>query len=46
MREDIVVKYLDNAQMAISPTRAAAVRDTVLRADDIRARALETALAG
>ena len=46
VREDIVVKYLDNAQMAISPTRAAAVRDTVLGADNIRARALETALAG
>ena len=44
-REDIVIKYLDNAQMAISPARADKIRDTVFAADDMSARALEAVLA-
>ncbi len=46
VREDVVVKYQSNAQMAIAPERATAVCDTVLRADAISARALEAALVG
>jgi 2-methylcitrate dehydratase PrpD len=46
VRDDVVVKYLDNAQMAISPARAQAVRDVVLACDGSSARALEAALAG
>ena len=45
-REDIVIKYLDNAQMAISRARAEHVRDTVLGADGVSAQALESVLAG
>lgn len=46
VRDDILIKYFDNAQMAISPERAAKVRDAVLAADGISARAMESALAG
>ena len=45
VRDDIVIKYRDNAQMAISRARADAVCDTVLRADEMSARALEATLA-
>jgi 2-methylcitrate dehydratase PrpD len=46
VRDDVVVKYLDNAHMAISPARAKQLRDTVLGLDTISARALEAALGG
>ena len=46
LRADIVIKYLDNAQMAISRERAEKVRDTVLGAECISAQALEAVLAG
>lgn len=45
VREDIVIKYLDNAGMAIPRARAERVRDTVLAADGMSAQALEAALA-
>ena len=46
VREDIGVKYLDNAQTAISRERAERVRDTVFGADSLSAQALEAVLAG
>ena len=46
VRADIVVKYLDNAQMAVSGERAEKVRETVLGAERISAQALEAVLAG
>ncbi|HTD92141.1 MAG TPA: MmgE/PrpD family protein, partial [Burkholderiales bacterium] len=46
VRDDIVIKYLDNAQMAISRVRAESVRDTVLAADHFSAQAVESVLAG
>ena len=46
VRDDIVVKYLDNARMAVSRTRAEQVRDTVFGADSLSARVLEDGLAG
>ena len=46
VREDIVVKYLDNAQMAIPRARVEKIHDTVFAADEITARALEAVLAG
>lgn len=46
LRDDVVVKYLDNAQMAISRPRAERLRETVLGADNLSARVLEAALAG
>ena len=45
VRDDIVIKYRDNAQMAISRARADAVCDAVLRAEEMSARALEATLA-
>ena len=44
VRDDVVVKYLDNAQMAISRTRAEQVRDVVFNADSESARGLESVL--
>ena len=44
-RADVVIKYWDNAGMAMPRARAEQVRDTVLRADNISAQALEAALA-
>ena len=46
VRDDVVVKYLDNAQMAISRARAEQVRDAVFDADSVSARMLEATLAG
>jgi len=46
VREDVVVKYFDNAQMAISPERAEQVRDAVFGSDHASARTLEAALGG
>lgn len=46
VREDIGVKFLDNAQLAVSRTRAEAVREAVFTADRHTARELEAALAG
>jgi 2-methylcitrate dehydratase PrpD len=46
VRDDVVVKYRDNAQLAISLARAQAVRDVVLDCDRSSAQALEAALAG
>ena len=45
VRDDIVIKYRDTAQMAISRARADAVCDAVLRAEEMSARALEATLA-
>lgn len=45
VREDIVIKYLDNAGMAIPRERVERVRDTVLGAEGISAQAFEAALA-
>ena len=46
VRDDVVIKYLDNAQMAISRARAEQVRDAVFDADSVSARMLEATLAG
>ena len=45
VREDVVIKYLDNAQMAMPQARAEKICDTVLAADVMSARALEAVLA-
>ena len=45
VRDDIVVKYLDNATMAISHARAEKIRDTVFSTDKLGTPALEAALA-
>ena len=46
VRDDIVIKFMDNAQMAISRARAGQVRAAVFAADDASARVLESGLAG
>ncbi len=46
VRDDVVVKYLDNAQMAGSRERAEQVRDAVFDADNLSTRALEATLSG
>jgi 2-methylcitrate dehydratase PrpD len=46
VREGVVVKYLDNAQMAVPRERAEQVRDAVFDAESVSAQALEKALAG
>ena len=46
VRDDILIKYFDNAQMAISRERATQIRDVVLSADSQSAQALESVLAG
>ncbi len=45
VREDVEVKYFDNAQLAIQRARAEQVRDAVFATDGGSARALEVALA-
>ncbi len=45
VREDVLVKYMDNAQLAISRERAEKIRDVVLNADSNTAQSLESALA-
>jgi len=44
--EDIIVKYMDNARMAIPRARVEKIRDTVFAADEITTQALEAVLAG
>lgn len=44
VRDDVVVKFRDNAQMAVSRARAQAILDAVLSADTVRARSHEAAL--
>ncbi len=44
VREDVVVKYLDNAQMAMSRARAEKLQNALLGAETLSARALESAL--
>ena len=46
VRDDILIKYFDNAQMAISRERAMQIRDVVLSADSQSAQALESVLVG
>jgi hypothetical protein len=46
VREDVIVKFRDNAQMALPPARAQALLEHLLAVDALSARALESILAG
>jgi hypothetical protein len=46
LRDDIVVKFMDNAQMALQRARAQGILERVLAADRASARVLESALSG
>lgn len=45
-REDVIVKFRDNVQMAMPPARAQALLERLLAVDAISARALESTLVG
>ena len=44
--DEIVAKFMDNAELVVSPSRAAQIRDFVLELEQHRARELGKLLAG